>query len=158
MKNLMMILGLALLVVTSGCSGLMGRGGMAGGGYGSMGYGSSSYGTAGGYGSTGYGPMVGTPGMTPGTLPVGARGRVMAYGGSVYMGTGYVNPELTMMAASRRADLMAASAAVPSVPMASSPCDDGSCPPPEGVTAPDPELEERVEAIEDQLLADHASP
>jgi len=79
----------------------------------------------------------------------------MAYGGSVYSGTGYVNPELTMMAAGRRADLMAASAAVPSTPMTSSPCASGRCPLPTTATAPD--ITERVEAIEDQLLADHLS-
>lgn len=155
MKNFLMILGLTLLVTTSGCM----RPGTMGGGRGSMMAG--GYGTAGGMGNPMMGgggmggTMMGTPGMTPGVLPVGARGRVMAYGGSVYMGTGYVNPELTMMAAGRRADLMAASAAVPSTPMTSSPCADGSCPTPVEAAPADSALTERVEAIEDQLLADH---
>ena len=156
MKNLMMILGLMLLAMASGCGGLYGRGRM--GAYGGVGYGSGPYGSAGGGvgGPMASGPMVGVPGSTAGALPVGARGRISPYGGSAYYGTGYTNPELTMMAASRRAEWMAASAAVPSVPMTSSPCADGSCPLPEAEVTSDPELEARIEAVEDQLLADHA--
>ncbi len=156
MKNLMMILGLMLLAMASGCGGLYGRGRM--GAYGGVGYGSGPYGSAGGGvgGPMAAGPMVGVPGSTAGALPVGARGRISPYGGSAYYGTGYTNPELTMMAASRRAEWMAASAAVPSVPMVPSPCADGSCPLPEAEVTSDPELEARIEAVEDQLRADHA--
>lgn len=153
MKNFLMILGLVLLALASGCGGLYSRGRM--GAYGSVGYGSVPYGSAGGVGGPmAAGPMIGMPGSTVGALPVGARGRISPYGGSVYMGTGYTNPELTMMAAARRAEWMAASAAVPAVPMA--PCADGSCPLPEAEVTSDPELEARIEAVEDQLLADHA--
>lgn len=152
MKNILMItfaFSIALLGVGCG-GGLYGRGAM--GAYGTAGYG--SYGS--GYGSMPYGaggPVVGTP-VGTGGLPVGARGALSPYGGSVYAGTGYTNPELTMAAAGRRADWARASASVPVVPMVASPCADGSCPTPVVEEAPE-DTEARLDDIEEQVLADH---
>jgi len=169
-KNTLILITFAFsLALLSGCGGLMGRGGMAGGGYG--GYGSPGYGASGPYGSSGgmggpmmgsgygSGPMVGSPGMTPGALPAGARGRVMPYGGSAYYGTGYTSPEAVANADMARRSWRDAASMTPTVPLATSPCASGSCPLPaaDSGTSTDAETRARLEAIEDQLLADHAT-
>jgi hypothetical protein len=150
MKNLMMILGLVLLVTTSGC-GLLGGGMYGRGAAGAYGYGAGPYGSAGGVGGPmASGPMVGgPPGYTPGALPMGARGRAMPYGGSAYYGTGYTSPEAVASADMARRAWRDAASATPTVPLAVSPCESGSCPVP--VVAPDPR-DERIEALEDQVV------
>lgn len=158
MKNILMITFAFSLALLTGCGGFYGRGGM--GAYGAMGpgYGSMPYGMPGGAmgsmpGGAMAGPMVGTP-MMGGGLPVGARGRMSPYGGSGYFGTAYANPEAVVAAdRTRRAWRDGSSAGV-----VASPCSDGSCPTPMVEAPADPELEARIEAVEDQLLADHGVP
>ncbi|MCE9586447.1 hypothetical protein K8R04_03980 [Candidatus Uhrbacteria bacterium] len=155
MKMFSLILGLLLLVATSGCMrpGMTGGRGsmMAGGGYGSSGYGSpTGYGSPMGYGSGGYGtgPMVGAPMATR-----YVRGAASPLGGSSLHGSGYVSPEAVVAADSAyqawaTAPVPTGAATVP-VP----PCTSGSCPTSVGA-APVAPLVERFDMLEDQVL-DH---
>lgn len=147
MKSILMILGLALCVLTSGCGGMYGRGG-AGGVYGPSGNGSMGYGSTGGYGTPmGSPPMVGMPGTSTG-LPPGARGRISPYGGDRFFGTAYANPEIVVAAdRTRSAWRDPVGATVPVAPVVD-PCADGDCPPPPEADPRDA----RIEALEDQVV------
>ena len=128
MKSL--TLGLAFLIITSGC--VLPQGRM---------YGRNHTMNAGYYGMRG---------SASSELRVGARGRVSPHGGSEYEGTGYLNPELPMMAAAWRASSMRASTAASTAPMTINRAEGD-----EPMTAVDPEARARLDALEELAVTDH---
>ena len=80
-------------------------------------------------------------------VTIGTRGRVQPYGGSVYTGTGYTNPELVMAAHQARQrwseDAQTTSVSVPLQSTTGAP------------QTVNQNLQARIEALEDQAAEDH---
>ncbi len=126
MKTLIIVIGFAILMHGTGCA---------------MGYGRPQM--TGMYGN----PTLGMQMQASAELPIGTRGRVQPYGGSVYTGTGYTNPELVMAAHQARQrwseDAQTTSVSVPLQSTTGAP------------QTVNQNLQARIEALEDQAAEDH---
>lgn len=127
MKTFIIVLGFAILIHGSGCAPIYGRPQM----------------TLGAYGDPALSMQM--QASASAELPVGARGQISHEGGSIYYNTAYTRPEVTMAAYQADAQWYAGSAV---------PATQGVAVATPAATV-DPSLQARLEALEDQVAADH---